>query len=42
VGSTPRISEAYLEPLLKAMMRQFPFRIKGYSLPTQEEPECRS
>jgi transposase InsO family protein len=30
VGSTPRISEAYLEPLLKAMMRQFPFRIKGF------------
>ena len=30
VGSTPRISEAYLEPLLKAMLRQFPFRIKGF------------
>jgi transposase InsO family protein len=30
VGSTPRISEVYLEPLLKAMMRQFPFRIKGF------------
>ena len=28
-GSTPRISEAYLEPVLKAMLRQFPFRIKG-------------
>ena len=30
VGSTPRISETYLEPVLKAMMRQFPFRIKGF------------
>jgi transposase InsO family protein len=30
VGSTPRISEAYLEPVLKAMLRQFPFRIKGF------------
>jgi transposase InsO family protein len=30
VGSTPRISEAYLEPLLEAMMRQFPFRILGF------------
>jgi len=30
VGATPRISEAYLEPVLKAMMRQFPFRIKGF------------
>ena len=29
-GSTPRISEAYLEPLLKAMMLQFPFRILGF------------
>jgi len=29
-GSTPRISEAYLEPVLKAMLRQFPFRIKGF------------
>ena len=29
-GSTPRISEAYLEPLLKAMMLQFPFRIQGF------------
>lgn len=30
VGSTPRISEAYLEPVLKAMLRQFPFRIRGF------------
>lgn len=30
VGSTPRISEAYLEPVLKAMLLQFPFRIKGF------------
>jgi transposase InsO family protein len=30
VGSTPRISEAYLEPVLQAMLRQFPFRIKGF------------
>jgi transposase InsO family protein len=29
-GSTPRISEAYLEPLLEAMLRQFPFRILGF------------
>jgi transposase InsO family protein len=30
VGSTPRISEAYLEPVLKHMMQQFPFRILGF------------
>ena len=30
VGSTPRISEAYLEPVLQAMLRQFPFHIKGF------------
>lgn len=29
-GSTPRISEAYLKPVLEAMLRQFPFRIKGF------------
>ena len=29
-GATPRISEAYLEPLLEQMMRQFPFRILGF------------
>ena len=30
VGATPRISEAYLEPVLEAMLRQFPFRILGF------------
>jgi transposase InsO family protein len=30
VGSTARISEAYLEPVLRAMLRQFPFHIKGF------------
>ena len=30
VGSTPRISEAYLEPVLQAMLRQFPFHIQGF------------
>jgi transposase InsO family protein len=30
VGSTPRISEAYLKPLLAAMLLQFPFQIKGF------------
>ena len=30
VGSTPRISEAYLKPVLEDMMRQFPFRIRGF------------
>ena len=29
-GSTARISELYLEPLLKTMLRQFPFRILGF------------
>ncbi len=29
-GSTPRISEAYLEPVLEHMMRQFPFLILGF------------
>src|SRR5664279_4630632 len=29
-GSTPRISEAYLEPILENMLRQFPFRILGF------------
>ena len=29
-GATPRISEAYLEPLLMTMLRQFPFRILGF------------
>lgn len=30
VGATPRISEAYLKPVLEAMLRQFPFRIRGF------------
>jgi transposase InsO family protein len=30
VGSTPRISEAYLKPILAAMLLQFPFQIKGF------------
>ncbi|WP_297840038.1 DDE-type integrase/transposase/recombinase [Pseudomonas sp.] len=30
VGATPRISEAYLLPVLEDMMRQFPFRILGF------------
>jgi len=30
VGSTPRISEAYLKPVLAAMLLQFPFQIKGF------------
>jgi len=30
VGSTPRISEAYLKPVLENMLRQFPFRIRGF------------
>ena len=30
VGSTPRISEAYLKPVLEDMLRQFPFRIQGF------------
>lgn len=30
VGATPRISEAYLEPVLEHMLRQFPFRILGF------------
>jgi transposase InsO family protein len=29
-GSAPRISEAYLEPVLEHMLRQFPFRILGF------------
>jgi transposase InsO family protein len=29
-GSTPRISEAYLKPVLEQMLRQFPFRILGF------------
>jgi predicted DNA-binding transcriptional regulator AlpA len=30
VAATPRISEAYLEPLLAAMLHQFPFHILGF------------
>jgi len=30
VGATPAISEAWLEPLLRAMLEQFPFRIRGF------------
>ena len=30
VASVPRISEAYLAPVLEAMIRQFPFRILGF------------
>ena len=30
VGATERISEAWLEPVLCALMRQFPFRILGF------------
>ena len=29
-GATARISEAYLLPVLEAMLRQFPFRIRGF------------
>ena len=30
VAATPRISEAWLEPMLERMLRQFPFRILGF------------
>jgi transposase InsO family protein len=30
VGATPRISEAWLKPLLEALLEQFPFRIRGF------------
>jgi transposase InsO family protein len=30
VGATAHISEAWLEPLLQAMLEQFPFRIRGF------------
>jgi transposase InsO family protein len=30
VGATAQISEAYLQPVLKAMLAQFPFRIRGF------------
>ena len=34
VGATAAISEAWLEPLLKAMLEQFPFRLRQASIPT--------
>jgi len=30
VAATPRLSEAWLEPVLQASLRQFPFRIRGF------------
>ena len=30
VGAAPSISEAWLEPVLQAMLEQFPFRIRGF------------
>ena len=30
VAATARISEAWLEPVLAALLRQFPFRIRGF------------
>jgi hypothetical protein len=30
VGATPKISEAYLIPVLESMLEQFPFRIHGF------------
>lgn len=30
VGATPQISEAFLIPVLEAMLKQFPFRIRGF------------
>jgi len=30
VSASARISEAWLEPVLQAMLRQFPFRILGF------------
>lgn len=30
VGATPQISEAWLIPVLRAMLAQFPFRIRGF------------
>ena len=35
VGAVERISEAYLEPVLKTMLRQFPFRILGFHRTTE-------
>ena len=30
VGATAQISEAWLLPVLRAMLEQFPFRIRGF------------
>ena len=30
VGAAPQISEAWLIPVLEAMLAQFPFRIRGF------------
>ena len=30
VGATEQISEAYLQPVLEAVLAQFPFRIRGF------------
>src|SRR5262249_7729491 len=30
VGAAPSISEAWLEPVLQAMLEQFPFRLRGF------------
>lgn len=30
VGATPQISEAFLLPVLKALLQQFPFRLRGF------------
>jgi transposase InsO family protein len=30
VGATPQISEAYLIPVLEAMLEQYPFRVRGF------------
>jgi transposase InsO family protein len=30
VGATEQISEAYLQPVLQAVLAQFPFRIRGF------------
>ena len=37
VGATPHISEAWLLPVLKAMLDQFPFRIRGFHSDTGSE-----
>jgi transposase InsO family protein len=37
VGATSQISEAYLLPVLKAMLEQFPFRIRGFHSDNRSE-----